>query len=243
MRSITKSTQPQTVTSVQCATTTNLATVASARAAFNQLDKTVVRKALADEQGHLCAFCMRAINHTAKDARGQDTTVIAHRTPIKVNHGTALTWSNLLASCDGGRRSGTGVETCDFAQGHAALTLDPAYAPSVRQLRYGRGDPAAVPPSGEPKESSDGLHLRTDNPHLRGDIKTLGLNRGDLPQLRATALKAFQFLLRRAHKPSTWTPATKPTYLTTWKAQHAPKLPEYVGVIEAWVAGQNMQCQ
>jgi|JI10StandDraft_1071094.scaffolds.fasta_scaffold566379_2 uncharacterized protein (TIGR02646 family) len=243
MRSIAKSTQPQTVTSLQCATTTNLTSNASARAAFNQLDKRVVRSTLAAEQGHLCAFCMRAINHAAMDANGQYTTPIAHRVPIDVDPSLALTWSNLLACCDGGRVARADVKTCDFAQGSAALTVDPTRATSVRQLRFERGDPTVPESPGASKESAEGLYLRSENESLRADVETLGLNRGDLPALRAQALKAFQHLLRRAHPPSTWTGATKPTFLTRWKAQHAPKLPPYVGVVEAWVAGQQMRCQ
>lgn len=243
MRSFTKSTRPQTVTVVQCAATTNLATVASARDAFNQLDKTRVREALVGEQGHLCAFCMRAIDHEAKDANGQPTTVIAHRVPIKVDSSLALTWPNLLASCDGGRHAKTGTKTCDFAQENTAVALDPTSPPSVKQLRYVRGDPSATPSTGETRETREGFYLRTDNPQLRDDIKTLGLNRGDLPDLRAAALKAFRVLLDRAHKPGVRTPAMKATFFATWRAQRAPRLPEYVGVVEAWVAGQNMRCQ
>jgi uncharacterized protein (TIGR02646 family) len=241
VRSITKSAQPRTVTSVQCAPTTKLGTAPHARAAFDQLDKADVREALAREQGHLCGFCMRRIRHDGQDARGEFTTKIAHRQPIHVSPGTALTWSNLLASCDGGQRASTGVKTCDYAQGHTALTVDPTSAHSVRQLRYERGDPNGAPHEERSRESTDGLYLRTDNPQLRTDVETLGLNGGDLPALRGAALKAFRALLQR--KPKHWTPSVRAAFFATWKAAGAPKLPDFVGVVEAWVAGQDMHCQ
>ncbi len=227
MRSVSKRTQPATLTSVQCASTTNLATVATARAAFDQLDKAEMREALCVEQGWLCAFCMRRLDPKRRDG----TTFvmkIAHRVPIAVTPSRALDWSNHFGSCDGGQRSPSGIATCDLAQENVNLSLDPASPASVGQLRLVRRDGA------------EGLFLETDNPTLKADLETLNLNGGDLPILRDVQFRTFQTLLRKAHHPSTWTPAVKRTFLAKWLAQRR-ELPEYAGVAEAWVRG-DMRC-
>ncbi len=227
MRSVSKGKQPATLTDVQCASTTNLATVATARAAFDQLDKAAMRDSLCVEQGWLCAFCMRRLDPKRRD--GTDFVMkIAHRVPIAVTPSQALDWSNHFGSCDGGQRSPSRIATGDFAQENVSVSLDPSSALSVGQLRLVR------------RGSAEGLFLETDNPTLKADLETLHLNGGDLPILRDVQFRTFQTLLRKAHHPSTWTPAVKSTFLAKWLAQRR-ELPEFAGVPEAWVL-RNMRC-
>jgi hypothetical protein len=80
VRHVAKTTEPATVTETRTSPTTDLSTATRARTAFDQIDKGRVRADLAREQGWLCAFCMRRIDHDAADARGEPTMKIAHRT-------------------------------------------------------------------------------------------------------------------------------------------------------------------
>lgn len=221
MRHIQKGSPPRDLVATAKATTTNLATSAGARTAYDQIDKSGARTVLAREQAGLCAFCNRRIDPEGKDEHGQPSLKIAHRTPIDVDPSMALTWTNLLGSCDGGQSSGTAVRTCDAAQGSTALTLDPTQSTSVARVRFERRD------------GRDGLFITSDDPAVRRDVEeTLGLNRGDLPANRASAWRSFQ--TRAREKGRYGHPA--------WRAQVARELaeagsslPEYFGVLESKV--------
>lgn len=220
MRYIVKAQEPATVTETRVASTTDLSTSARARVAFDQIDKARVREDLAAEQGKLCAFCMRYINPKARDARGEPTMKIAHRTPIDVDPLQALSWRNLLGSCDGGQRVDWRTKSCDAAQGSKRLTIDPTVSTSCAKLRY------------EHDRIRTGLFITSDDPELKIDVEqTLGLNSGDLPELREQAWKAF---CKKAleHSKQYGQPGRR-AFLKPWLAQHSSRLPEMLGVIEA----------
>lgn len=226
MRHVVKAQEPVTLTETRNALTTNLSAPGPARTAFDQIDKARVREDLAHEQGWLCAFCMlridpRAVAPPSDGARPEPTMKIAHRTPIDVNSAQALSWRNLLGSCDGGQRSGGFKKTCDYAQGPRALTVDPTEAGSCARLRYER------------REDLEGLFITSDNPALKADVEdTLALNSGELPVLRAQAWEAFRTLQRR-HAPRQYGRPALRAYFNTWITRYAGRrLPEMLGVIE-----------
>ncbi len=218
MRHIAKGNAPTDLVATAKATTTKLATMAGARAAFDQIDKAGARDVLCREQSALCAFCNRRIDPNAKDGGGKPTLRIAHRVPIDVSPELALTWSNLLGSCDGGQSSGTAVRTCDAAQGNDSLSIDPTQPTSIARVRFER------------RGAREGLFITSDDPALRKDVEdTLGLNRGDLPAHRAKALESLR--VRAKGRGQYGKPA--------WRAQLAKEraeggaLGEYFGVLEA----------
>lgn len=231
MRLIEKRTEPATVRDTRLARTTNLATTAAARAAFDQLDKQAVRDQLAAEQGQLCAFCMRTIAPAAREGRPV-TMRIAHRTPIDVVPALALTWQNLLGSCDGGERSSGQLRTCDLSQGSAPLNVDPISPASMAKIRYELRAPKA------------GLFITSDDPDVRADVDqrprpdgamahgVLALNTGDLPELRQQAWKAFVDQCPRPYQGMFGKPAWR-AYFAKWRAQRGERLPPMLGVIEA----------
>lgn len=226
MRYIVKRREPTTVTATRAAPTTDLSTSERARAAFNQIDKAAVRRTLANEQGALCAFCMLRIDPEAvappsKGAHPEPTMKIAHRTPIDVDSMQALKWNNLLGSCDGGQRSGRYKWTCDAAQGPKALVVDPTQAGSCARLRYERRD------------ARMGLFITSDDPALKADVEDkLGLNTGDLPELRQKAWEAFRVQQQKSAPKRYGRPAWV-AYYETWIKQFGAQLPEMLGVIEA----------
>jgi uncharacterized protein (TIGR02646 family) len=225
VRHIAKTAEPATVTETRTAPTTDLSTTARARAAFDQIDKRRVRADLSREQGWLCAFCMRRIDPDAADARGEPTMKIAHRTPIDVDPAQALSWRNLLGSCDGGQRSGWRTKSCDAAQGSTALTVDPTVETSCARLRYER------------RGARQGLFITSKDPELRADVEqTLGLNSGDLPELREQVWKAF-LVLQQKNAPNQYGRPAWGAFFETWMRQQPARLPEMLGVIEARLLG------
>lgn len=221
MRCIEKRREPKTVTETKCATTTNLSRTATARDAFNQIDKGAVREQLVHEQGGLCAFCIRGIDAEAKDQRGEPLMKIAHRMPIAVNPNEALNWQNLLGSCDGGQRYEGAPATCDCAQGSEALTVDPTQQGSVQRLDYEHGD-------------REGLFITSDDPVLRLDVvNTLALNTGHLPALREATWKAFRELCKRKGPKGYGKPVLR-QYFPVWlnERSHRGRLPPFLGVVE-----------
>ena len=145
---------------------------------------------------------------------------IAHRMPIDADHSLALTWKNLIGSCDGGQRSQGRCWTCDAAQGSKPLSVDPTEKGSVGRLAYGR------------RADASGLFVTSDDEILRTDVDhTLKLNSGDLPALRDAARKAFQEHCRRA-LATRGRPAWKQAY-PAWLTRYGDALPEFLGAIEA----------
>ncbi|MRG97564.1 hypothetical protein [Polyangium spumosum] len=220
MRPIHKRTEPRTVTETREATTTNLARKDTARTAFDQIDKEEARKALVEEQGWLCAFCMRRIDEGDRETSRTTTMKIAHRVPLDVDPRRALDWTNLLGSCDGGERSGGLYCTCDLRQRSTALTVDPAKASSVARLKLER------------RGKERGLFLTSDDAALKVDVEqTLGLNDGNLSELRQTTWDAFLAAVKRAHPSKHWDHATRISFLEKWRFD-GKKLRQFVGVVE-----------
>lgn len=225
MRYIEKRREPKTITDTRCADTTDLSSAATARDAFNQIDKGDVRRQLVEEQGWLCAFCMAHISEESVDNRGEHTMKIAHRTPVAVSPNEALSWQNLLGSCDGGQRYEGAPATCDCAQGSKALTVDPTQQGSVQRLAYKRGD-------------REGLFITSDDPALLLDlVDTLALNAGELPALRQETWKAFQENCRRKGPKGIYGRQAWRAYFPQWLKAMSDKgrLPPFFGVVEKMV--------
>lgn len=230
MKHVIKRTEPATIRDTRLAATTNLTTTATARVAFDQINKQEVREQLAEEQRHLCAFCMRRIEPHAREGRAV-TMKIAHRTPIDVDPSLALSWTNLLGSCDGGEGSSGRVRTCDAAQGNSPLTVDPTVGTSVARLFY------------ESRSPKVGIFITSEDPALREDVDwqtrhgkevpgVLALNTGDLPELRWQAWNAFREKYRLRHPSGPYGKPAYRTYFPKWSAEAAPRHPEMVAVIE-----------
>lgn len=103
---------------------------ASANAHFNDLPgttKSALRKSLLEEQGFLCAYCMR---HIEKDA------------DIKIEHYEArnsdneLVYNNLLAVCKGNEGTKPEAQTCDTKKGETALHINPQNFGDMNSIYY-----------------------------------------------------------------------------------------------------------
>lgn len=103
-----------------------------ARVAFDQIDKSIIRKQLLTEQKRLCAYCMRRIGKEEND------TSIEHWLPISADPTKALDYNNLMLCCDGGRKvSGMPhITCCDAAKGDKIIKINPYDRNQMEKIRY-----------------------------------------------------------------------------------------------------------
>lgn len=97
---------------------------ATIRDYFNQLPKQDIRDSLAAEQKGLCAYCMRRLDSSSSHMS------IEHWVPLSKNKDLALSYSNMLGVCDGGKASNSNrakkVLCCDASKADdATMTIDP----------------------------------------------------------------------------------------------------------------------
>lgn len=102
---------------------------------FDDLDKGEVRAALLQEQGFLCAYCMRAIVNDGK------YTTIEHFIPLSMSKKRALDYSNYMAVCDGGRNTNVEkrnkrIQCCDASKANIIVELTPHNKEMVDGLSY-----------------------------------------------------------------------------------------------------------
>lgn len=117
--------------------------------------KAEMRKALLDEQGHLCAYCMRRVS------ADPSACTVEHWRPRSQAGTDPFHWPDLLLVCDGGGPGAAPAhQHCDRRRGNAPLTLHPAH-PSQ--------DVAALL-----AYEADGRIRET--PEIKSDITALNLN-------------------------------------------------------------------
>lgn len=102
---------------------TALNDTAAIRDYFNQLPKQDIRDSLVTEQKGLCAYCMRRPNPSGSHMS------IEHWVSLSKNKDLALSYSNMLGVCDGGKtsdgNSGKKFLCCDASKANdAALQRD-----------------------------------------------------------------------------------------------------------------------
>lgn len=121
--------------------------------------KVAVQKSLLEEQGCLCAYCMRRIS--------LETLQIEHylpQHPQDENYDPALTidYHNMLAVCSGNKKQAGGFEnlTCDQHRRNTPLTVDPLDRTLIDKIQY----------------KTDGT-IYSDDPDIEKDLDdTLNLN-------------------------------------------------------------------
>lgn len=139
-------------------------------------ERKMVLRSLLDEQGCLCAYCMRKIT--------EESAHVEHWIPQSVGAGCddpdSVDYGNLLAVCDGfeGNREGL---TCDRARGNVPLTVNPLRPETLDSIRYQR----------------DG-RIRSDCPAIEHDLNdTLNLNQRLLMRNRREAVRELEKMLKR----------------------------------------------
>lgn len=87
-----------------------------------------LRDALRDEQGHICAFCMRRIPVDFRDPIVRETSKIAHLLTRRNRPDLQLEYNNMVLSCPGNLNY---ERHCDYSQGSDDITL-PLFNPNLQ---------------------------------------------------------------------------------------------------------------
>ena len=109
--------------------------------------KKQVRDSLMKEQGHICAYCMRAIPDSRVNINTIPSVSIEHwiarntlGNPSMIATGLGVDYFNLLAVCSGGKvpaGSMLGNElTCDAKRGNIPLTVNPLIPSTLTSIYY-----------------------------------------------------------------------------------------------------------
>ena len=91
--------------------------------------KEDLRKSLLEEQGYICAYCMKRIEESAD---------------IKIEHYEArnstneLSYKNLLVVCKGNEGSSKERQTCDTKKGNKVLRIDPQKIGDISTIFFTR---------------------------------------------------------------------------------------------------------
>lgn len=152
-------------------------------ASYEQMDKDVkeeLLEKLLQEQGHICAYCMRRIPEKRTLPAGVAPVTIEHWLPrnpeSKEDIGQGLDYRNMLAVCSGNRGCGDkeGL-TCDAARGNETLKVNPCNADTLRGITYTSSGRIQ---SSDPKIDED-LNKRL---HLNSEVISLPENRKQVLQ-------------------------------------------------------------
>jgi uncharacterized protein (TIGR02646 family) len=154
-------------------------------ASYEQMDKEVkeeLLEKLLEEQGHICAYCMRRIPEKRALPNGVPPVTIEHWYPrnpeSKEDIGQDLNYRNMFAVCSGNRGCGNkeGM-TCDARRGNEPIKINPCNADTLRGITY----------------TSSG-RIQSSDPEIDEDInERLNLNSESisLPENRKQVLQAL----------------------------------------------------
>lgn len=160
---------------------------------YEEMDKDVKNDLidkLLEEQGHLCAYCMKRIPETRRLPNGVAPVTIEHWFPRNPNSkediGQGLNYRNMFAVCSGNRGCGDEEKmTCDAHRGNAPLKVNPCDVNTLKGITY----------------TSSGI-IKSSDPHIDKDLnQRLNLNSqsSSLPENRKQVLQALINDVQRKH--------------------------------------------
>lgn len=180
------------------------------------IPKVAVQKSLLEEQGCLCAYCMRRIS--------LETVQIEHylpQHPQNEDYDPALTidYHNMLAVCSSNKKQAGNFEnlTCDQHRRNTPLTVDPLDRTSIDKIKY----------------KTDGT-ISSDDPEIEKDLDvTLNLNcpASYLKENRKAALDAIKKVLHTRFPGKKVPKQQLERMLTHFQTLHDGQYVEFAGVI------------
>lgn len=178
---------------------------------YDGCNKLDIRKSLLDEQGYLCAYCMKRIDE-------RNMTIEHYNAQSKISSKEALNYNMMLAVCLGGRGETFCNQTCDAHKGNTKLTVNPLSESSINLIKY----------------KQDGT-IYSDDPDINNDLNnTLNLNCGqsNLKENRKSVLDALKRYLSKMQSNGTW----KKQFLEKIKNKYETKnsngkYEEYCGIV------------
>ena len=185
--------------------------------------KAIVLNSLMEEQGHLCAYCMKRIPLR----KGRLTATIEHLHPQNSISGEEkLSYQNMLAVCPGNRDATDNKhKSCDAFRGSLpphkqGMTVNPLNPNTLREIKY----------------KENGI-IFSDNPDIDSDLnERLNLNCEAqlLPDCRAKALKALQEKVMKDNPGRTASKEYFKKLLDKYTKADSYKVP-YVGILINWL--------
>ena len=196
-------------------------------ASYEQMDKSVkaeLLEKLLQEQGHLCAYCMKRIPEKRELPVGVASVTIEHWFPRnpenKEDVGQGLNYRNMFAVCSGNRGSGCREKmTCDARRGNEAIKVNPCDADTLHGITY----------------TSSGK-IQSSDPVVDADInQRLNLNSecSSLPENRKQVLQVLIDDVRKRHGLGDISLYCR-RKLEQIRGIDDPKLP-YVGILIWWL--------
>lgn len=196
-------------------------------ASYEQMDKSVkdeLLEKLLQEQGHLCAYCMKKIPERRELPIGVAPVTIEHWFPRnpenKEDVGQGLNYRNMFAVCSGNRGSGCKEKmTCDARRGNEPIKVNPCDADTLRGITY----------------TSSGK-IQSSDPVVDEDInQRLNLNSesSSLPENRKQVLQVLIDDVRKRHGSGDISLYCR-RKLEQIRDIDDPKLP-YVGIMIWWL--------
>ncbi|MEG1567333.1 MAG: hypothetical protein RR313_07495 [Anaerovoracaceae bacterium] len=128
----------------------------------NFRDKNSIRKALLEEQGYICAYCMCAIGYDPTSLE-KDVRIEHYRCQDEFNK-LQLDYNNMFAVCTCSKGLPEKEQHCDVSKGNKYLHFDPKNHEHIKTIRY-----------------SEGGILSTDQQYADDIENVLGLNNSYLP--------------------------------------------------------------
>jgi len=98
-------------------------------AAYDSCNKTDIREALLNEQGYLCAYCMRRIK--------SKTTDIEHYLAQSNDPKLKLNYRNMLGVCNVSEGMPSKEQHCDKSRGNQILSINPLGKGCENEIKYG----------------------------------------------------------------------------------------------------------
>lgn len=181
---------------------------------FDGCCKDEIRDHLLDEQGYLCAYCMRRID--------KDHMKIEHWYPEDdLTEQEKLDYGNMLGACLGHIEGQKGRDdTCDAHKKNIKITVNPLNPKTLEKVKY---------------RSKSG-EIYSEDGNIQKDLdKTLNLNSRAhrLPQNRKEKLEAVISELTRKMPKGKWTKSMLKVLLDEYSAENAAgEKAEYLGIVQ-----------
>lgn len=148
-------------------------------------NKDDIRQALLEEQGYLCAYCMRRIKNI------NEVTIEHYLPQSKTDAADGLDYRNMLGVCKLNRECSHKNQTCDAHRNNEPLTINPWSQASISLISY---------------EQNTG-RIFSNNECIDKDLNvTLNLNCVDarLALGRKEALTSLKNFIFKLHRTGTW---------------------------------------
>lgn len=170
----------------------------------------LLKKALLDEQGHICAYCNGRIS-TKLNADYKPRIEVEHYLPQEKHPVLALDYENMLGVCNGITLEKK--EHCDKSKKSALLSrIDPRHSTAETLVVYTL--------KGE-------IHSVANNQEVEGDIELLNLNEGFLIKARKLMMEEAFGGLKKKYAQRDWTKNLIEKEIEDWKTKYKGKFRPY----------------